>query len=165
MCKATVGATPVKRCTSAASATFSYGSRGTPCWANTLNLVPEFPNARTGARSAGTEVPRRRPGRLSRLPPSPLGLSLVGCLVGPIVSPHEVGIRPGRRSQEGGRRRSWRPNPVARVGCREACHTFRLVSIAFLTIALRYCLLCLGKQSKPSGVPDRHPASHTRGEA
>jgi hypothetical protein len=45
MCSATVGATPVKRCTVAASATFSYGVRGTPSCANTLNLVPEFPYA------------------------------------------------------------------------------------------------------------------------
>src|SRR5262249_15093902 len=42
MCSATVGATPVKRCTVAASDTFSYGSRGTPSWGNTLNRVPEF---------------------------------------------------------------------------------------------------------------------------
>src|SRR5262245_37515793 len=45
MCSATVGATPVNRCTVAASATFSYGSRGTPSCGNTLNLVPELPYA------------------------------------------------------------------------------------------------------------------------
>src|SRR5262245_14264138 len=48
MWRATVGATPVKRWTCAASATFSNGSRGTPCWANTLNRVPEFPKAHDG---------------------------------------------------------------------------------------------------------------------
>src|SRR5690606_33192551 len=42
MCRATVGATPVKRWTTAASAIFSYGLRGTPSWANTLNRVPEL---------------------------------------------------------------------------------------------------------------------------
>ena len=49
MWSATVGATPVKRWTCAASAIFSYGSRGTPCWANTLNRVPELPNAHDGS--------------------------------------------------------------------------------------------------------------------
>src|SRR6186997_1598657 len=49
MCSATVGATPVYRWTCAASATFSNGSRGTPCWANTLNRVPELPNAHEGS--------------------------------------------------------------------------------------------------------------------
>src|SRR6187399_3092089 len=49
MCSATVGATPVYRWTCAASAIFSYGSRGTPCWANTLNRVPELPNAHEGS--------------------------------------------------------------------------------------------------------------------
>src|SRR4029078_9839175 len=48
MCSATLGAAPVNWCTWAASAFFSYGSRGTPFWANTLNLVPEFPNAHEG---------------------------------------------------------------------------------------------------------------------
>src|SRR5689334_17214858 len=45
MCRATVGATPVNRCTVAASAIFSYGSRGTPSWGKTLNRVPELPKA------------------------------------------------------------------------------------------------------------------------
>src|SRR6476659_2827613 len=49
MWSATVGATPVKRWTWAASATFSYGSRGTPSWANTLKRVPELPNAHDGS--------------------------------------------------------------------------------------------------------------------
>src|SRR4051812_23739208 len=49
MCSATVGATPVKRCTCAASAIFSYGSRGTPGCANTLNRVPELPKAQEGS--------------------------------------------------------------------------------------------------------------------
>src|SRR6266498_2350257 len=42
MCSATVGATAVKRCTVAASSTFSSGVLGTPCCGNTLNRVPEF---------------------------------------------------------------------------------------------------------------------------
>src|SRR5438876_11508439 len=59
MCSATLGATPVNRWTWAASATFSYGVRGTPFWVNTLNLVPELPKAHDGssircARSAAT---------------------------------------------------------------------------------------------------------------
>src|SRR4051794_17733530 len=49
MCSATLGATPVCRCTRAASAIFSYGSRGTPGCANTLNRVPELPNAQEGS--------------------------------------------------------------------------------------------------------------------
>src|SRR4051794_18898259 len=49
MWSATVGATPVYRWTCAASAIFSYGSRGTPAWANTLNRVPELPNAHDGS--------------------------------------------------------------------------------------------------------------------
>src|SRR3954470_5416107 len=83
MCRATVGATPVKRWTSAASATFSYGSRGTPCWAKTLNRVPELPNAQDGSsirwdRSAATTAwsvvtsasvaPRAVLGRMPRRP-------------------------------------------------------------------------------------------------
>src|SRR6476469_7064541 len=59
MWSATVGATPVNRWTWAASATFSYGSRGTPFWAKTLKRVPELPNAQEGSsmrcdRSAAT---------------------------------------------------------------------------------------------------------------
>src|ERR1700730_7914049 len=49
MCSETEGATLVYRCTCAASAIFSYGSRGTPGWANTLNRVPELPNAQDGS--------------------------------------------------------------------------------------------------------------------
>src|SRR3954469_10597991 len=62
MCRDTVGAAPVKRCTCAASAIFSYGSRGTPGWANTLNLVPELAKAQDGTsirsafRAAATAV-------------------------------------------------------------------------------------------------------------
>src|SRR6266581_59746 len=49
MCTAMAGATPVKRCTWAASCAFSHGVRGTPGWLNTLNRVPEFPNAQEGS--------------------------------------------------------------------------------------------------------------------
>src|SRR6478736_3138921 len=52
MCRATVGASPVNLCTWAASAIFSYGSRGTPGWANTLKRVPELPNAQEGSSMA-----------------------------------------------------------------------------------------------------------------
>src|SRR5262245_20322370 len=48
MCSATLGATPVYLWTTAASASFSSGDRGTPGWLNTLNRVPEFPNAQDG---------------------------------------------------------------------------------------------------------------------
>ena len=43
-----LGATPVYLWTTAASAIFSSGDRGTPGWLNTLNRVPEFPNAQEG---------------------------------------------------------------------------------------------------------------------
>src|SRR5229473_4359870 len=49
MCTAMAGAAPVKRCTWAASCAFSHGVRGTPGWLNTLNRVPEFPNAQEGS--------------------------------------------------------------------------------------------------------------------
>src|SRR3954469_20184064 len=49
MCSATDGATPVYLCTWAASAIFSYGSRGTPGWAKTLKRVPELPKAQDGS--------------------------------------------------------------------------------------------------------------------
>lgn len=52
MCSATVGATPVNACTWAASSSFSCGVRGTPCCANTLNRVPEFPYAHDGVSTA-----------------------------------------------------------------------------------------------------------------
>src|SRR5215831_3063980 len=48
MCTATLGAIPVYLCTCAASSIFSWGVRGTPGWANTLNLVPVLPNAQDG---------------------------------------------------------------------------------------------------------------------
>ena len=58
-CSATEGAIPVRRCTSAASSSFSKGSRGAPGCANTAKRVPEFPNAHDGvstscARSASS---------------------------------------------------------------------------------------------------------------
>src|SRR3954453_18267378 len=49
MCSATLGATPVYFWTTAASAIFSSGFRGTPGWLNTLNRVPEFPKAHEGS--------------------------------------------------------------------------------------------------------------------
>jgi hypothetical protein len=52
MCRATVGATPVNACTWAASASFSWGVRGTPACVNTLNRVPEFPYAHDGVSTA-----------------------------------------------------------------------------------------------------------------
>ena len=52
MCSATLGASPVEACTCAASASFSNGSRGTPCCANTLNRVPELPYAHDGTSIA-----------------------------------------------------------------------------------------------------------------
>jgi hypothetical protein len=48
MCNATDGANPVSACTCAASATFSSTDRGAPADPNTLNRVPEFPNAHDG---------------------------------------------------------------------------------------------------------------------
>ena len=52
MCSATVGASPVNRCTTAASAIFSRTVRGVPGVPNTLNRVPEFPNAHEGSSIA-----------------------------------------------------------------------------------------------------------------
>ena len=78
MCTATLGATPVYRCTCAASSIFSCGVRGTPGWANTLNRVPVLPNAQDGssiccARRAvftavrsGISVISRQPGKAGR---------------------------------------------------------------------------------------------------
>ena len=43
MCSATDGASPVKRCTAAASAIFSSTVRGVPGEPKTLNRVPELP--------------------------------------------------------------------------------------------------------------------------
>src|SRR5262245_28331910 len=88
MCSATLGADPVNRCTWAASAIFSYGLRGTPFWAKTLNLVPEFPNAHDGSsmlRSRSPSATRR---------------SVVMCAS--IVDP----VRPCSSSASG-RERSW----------------------------------------------------------
>src|SRR4051812_9319402 len=48
MCNDTDLATPVYFSTWAASSIFSYGSRATPAWANTLNRVPELPKAHDG---------------------------------------------------------------------------------------------------------------------
>src|SRR3954467_3277008 len=48
MCSATVGATPVNRCTVAASSIFSSGVRGTPSCGKTLNRVPELPYPQDG---------------------------------------------------------------------------------------------------------------------
>ena len=52
MCSATEGASPVNRCTVAASATFSSTVRGVPGVPNTLNRVPELPNAHDGTSIA-----------------------------------------------------------------------------------------------------------------
>ncbi len=43
MCSATDGASPVNRCTAAASAIFSCTERGVPGEPNTLKRVPELP--------------------------------------------------------------------------------------------------------------------------
>ena len=65
MCSATAGASPVKRCTCAASASFSNGSRGTPGWREHLEPgagVAERPGGqldrllrRARSRAAGAE--------------------------------------------------------------------------------------------------------------
>src|SRR3954451_4857069 len=59
MCSDTRGATPVYRCTCAASEIFSNGSRGTPGWENTLNRVPELPNAQLGTSMVNSARPLR----------------------------------------------------------------------------------------------------------
>ncbi len=50
--RATAGASPVSRCTVAASASFSSMVRGVPGVPNTLKRVPEFPNAQEGSSMA-----------------------------------------------------------------------------------------------------------------
>src|SRR6478735_7765028 len=52
MCSATAGASAVYFCTCAASAIFSYGSRGVPGVVKTLNRVPELPKAQLGSSMA-----------------------------------------------------------------------------------------------------------------
>src|SRR3954452_25052615 len=52
MCRATLGARPVSRFTSAASASFSSMVRGVPGVLNTLNRVPALPNAQDGSSIA-----------------------------------------------------------------------------------------------------------------
>src|SRR5689334_10179734 len=52
MCSATDGASPVNRCTVAASAIFSCTVRGVPGVPNTLNRVPELPYAHEGTSMA-----------------------------------------------------------------------------------------------------------------
>src|SRR3954462_10950188 len=59
MCSDTRGVTPVYRCTCAASEIFSNGSRGTPGWENTLNRVPELPNAQLGTSMVNSARPLR----------------------------------------------------------------------------------------------------------
>src|SRR5947209_19852679 len=59
MCSDTRGVTPVYRCTCAASEIFSKGSRGTPGCENTLNRVPELPNAQLGTSIVNSARPAR----------------------------------------------------------------------------------------------------------
>ncbi len=57
------GARPVKRCTWAASAIFSCTVRGVPGWPNTLNRVPELPNAQEGSSIGCSARAESRSGR------------------------------------------------------------------------------------------------------
>src|SRR3954454_1917284 len=59
MCNDTRGATPVYRCTCAASEIFSNGSLGTPGCENTLKRVPELPNAQLGSSIVNSFRPAR----------------------------------------------------------------------------------------------------------
>src|SRR3982750_3305535 len=59
MCSDTRGVTPVYRCTCAASEIFSNGSLGTPGCENTLNRVPELPNAQLGISMVNSIRPLR----------------------------------------------------------------------------------------------------------
>src|SRR5258708_35223123 len=86
MWSATVGATPVYRWTSAASAIFSCGVRGTPFWAKTLNRVPEFPKAHDGSSI-----------RWFLSAASTAGLLVTSASVAPLSAP----------CGEGGRPRNW----------------------------------------------------------
>ena len=63
MWSATVGATPVKRWTCAASATFSYGSRGTPALGEHLEPRPGVPEGPRGQLDPLLSQDRRRVGR------------------------------------------------------------------------------------------------------
>ncbi len=57
----TFGASPVSALTCAASAIFSYGSRGVPGVVNTLNRVPEFPYAQLGTSMVKSSSSDRAP--------------------------------------------------------------------------------------------------------
>ena len=150
ICSATVGATPVKRWTCAASATFSYGPRGTPFWAKTL-ARPELPNAHDGSsircvlRADATVAPSERSRSWS-------------------PSPHPRAASPRLRQRNEGRVR--RAGESARRTPRAStpCHRFRLVSITLLTVPIwviygpgpkpvRYC----GAAGRTRAVLDARP--------
>src|SRR5919197_3143082 len=102
MCRATLGATPVKRCTVAASSTFSKGLRGTPGWPNTLKRVPLLPNAHDGSSICWV---RRSSLTSSRL--RPMTASLLRSSSGllhpePALAPHVEQRRPEQQRAQGG---------------------------------------------------------------
>src|SRR6188508_2305044 len=107
MWRATVGAIPVKRWTCAASATFSYGSRGTPFWAKTLKRVPELPKAHDGssirwARNDATTAWFPTAWLLiTSASVAPRGGYLRSCRSSSIVRVTVRGFRPDRRLEEG----------------------------------------------------------------
>src|SRR3954447_7208578 len=84
MCNDTRGATPVYRCTCAASAIFSNGSRGTPGCENTLNRVPELPNAQLGTSTVNPARPLRT--LSARGPVAPPGSGAVPAVIVVLLS-------------------------------------------------------------------------------
>ena len=111
MCSDTRGATPVYRCTWAASAIFSNGSRGTPGCENTLNRVPELPNAQLGTSMVNSARPLRTlSARSAGRPPAPAPSLLSSRISSPVLrfacgllgraGLHAQRSRPGTRSDD-----------------------------------------------------------------
>src|ERR1700742_2135170 len=114
MCRATLGAIPVNRCTCAASSIFSTGVRGTPGCGNTLNLVPVLANAHDGSSmrcafsAAFTLATSPIPGPLRARAPvarpwgrgTPRGAPRPGCSEVEVVD--VGGVEDGGRSQQHG---------------------------------------------------------------
>jgi len=116
MWSATDGATPVYRWTSAASAIFSKGVRGTPRWAKTLKRVPELPKAQEGSSMLWAR--------------NVADVSLCTVMIASI--PFGGPFPPLARGYAAMTRCGGTSAPVA-ASSRRACHRFRLLSISFLT--------------------------------
>src|SRR6476660_6036380 len=120
----------------------------------------------TEVRSAGTAVPRRRPGCWSRLPPSPVGAVVVGCRVAfRSYAPDEACIRPGGGAMERAPE-ELAPRKTSPPG--RSSPSLPQISIGFNYI-LHNCVLGLPtvrrKANETPVVPHFVAASQSRGEA